>query len=122
MTKDLTKFQDHFHKKITPLIDRRSILQNRITQGKNVYKTNKQLLQLEQELGRFHIDYFSVMDDRDSHYRYKGHTSDDAKQLELRPHKRPLIPPTNIDRHNTEIKKLRLDILSPEDSKVFALH
>ncbi|CAB5205707.1 unnamed protein product [Rhizophagus irregularis] len=121
MSKDLTKFQDHFHKKITPLIDRRSVLQNRITQGKNVYKTNKQLLQLEQELGRFHIDYFSVMDDRDSHYRYKGHTSDDAKQLELRPHKRPPIPPTNIDRHNTEIKKLRLDILSPEDSKVFVL-
>ncbi|CAB5159052.1 unnamed protein product [Rhizophagus irregularis] len=120
MTKDLTKFQDHFHKKITPLTDCRSVLQNRITQGKNVYKTNKQLLQLERELGLFSIDYFSVMDDCAPHYRYKGHTSDNTKQLELRPHKRPPIPITNTDRHNTEVKKLRLDIPSPEDSKVFA--
>ncbi|UZO24817.1 uncharacterized protein OCT59_017111 [Rhizophagus irregularis] len=121
MVKDLTNFQDHFHKKITPLIDRRSVLQNRIIQGKNVYKTNKQLLQLEQELGLFSIDYFSVIDDNGPHYRYKGHISDDTKHLELRPHKRPPIPTTNTDRHNTEIKKLRLDIPSPEDFKVFAL-
>ncbi|GBC26926.2 hypothetical protein GLOIN_2v1512290 [Rhizophagus irregularis DAOM 181602=DAOM 197198] len=117
MCKDLTEFQDHFHKKITKLTERRSVLHNRLTQKKNVYKTNKQLLQLEQELGLFNIEYFSVMDDRESHYRYKGHTSDDAKQLELRPHKRLPIP--NTDRHITEVKKLRLDILSPEDSKVF---
>ncbi|CAB5198046.1 unnamed protein product, partial [Rhizophagus irregularis] len=121
MCKDLTNFQDHFHKKITPLTDRRSVLQNRLTQGKNVYKTNKQLLQLEQDFGCFNIDYFSVMDDCAPHYRYKGHTSDDTKHLELRPHKRPPIPSTNIDRHNSEVKKLRLDILSPEDSKVFTL-
>ncbi|GBC49775.2 hypothetical protein GLOIN_2v1805467 [Rhizophagus irregularis DAOM 181602=DAOM 197198] len=120
MTKDLTKFQDHYHKKITPLIERRAVLKNRITQGKNVYKTNKQLLQLERELGVFKIDYFSVIDDNAYHYRYKGHTSDDTKQLELRPHKRPPTLTINIDRHNTEVKKLRLDIPSPEDSKVFA--
>ncbi|EXX50433.1 uncharacterized protein OCT59_007897 [Rhizophagus irregularis] len=120
MTKDLTKFQEHYHKKITPLIERHAVLENRITQGKNVYKTNKQLLQLERELGVFKIDYFSVIDDNGYHYRYKGHTSDDTKQLELRPHKRPSNLTINIDRHNTEIKKLRLDIPSPEDSKVFA--
>ncbi|POG71904.1 hypothetical protein GLOIN_2v1601228, partial [Rhizophagus irregularis DAOM 181602=DAOM 197198] len=68
--------------KITPLIERRAVLKNRITQGKNVYKTNKQLLQLERELGVFKIDYFSVIDDNAYHYRYKGHTSDDTKQLE----------------------------------------
>ncbi|PKB92474.1 hypothetical protein RhiirA5_444547 [Rhizophagus irregularis] len=54
------------------------------------------------------------MDRRDSHYRYKGHTSDDTKLLELRPRKRLPIS-SNIDRHDTEVKKLRLDILSPED-------
>ncbi|EXX74369.1 uncharacterized protein OCT59_025645 [Rhizophagus irregularis] len=121
MCKDLTKFQDHFHGKITPLADRRSVLHNRLAQGKNVYKTNKQLLQLEQEFGRFNIDYFSVIDDNSPQYRYKGHTSDDTKQLELRPHKRPPILPAYTDRHNIEIKKVRLDIMSPEDSKVFAL-
>ncbi|PKB94067.1 hypothetical protein RhiirA5_439621 [Rhizophagus irregularis] len=42
------------------------------------------------------------MDDCAPHYRYKGHTSDDTKHLELRPHKRPPIPSTNIDRHNSE--------------------
>ncbi|CAB5196225.1 unnamed protein product [Rhizophagus irregularis] len=120
MTKDLTDFQEHFDKKITPLIDRRSVLQNRITQRKNVYKSNKQLLQLEQELGHFQIDYFSVIDVRDSHYRYKGHTSEDTKRLELRPNKRPPAPPTNKDRPIIHIKKTRLDILSPEDFKVFA--
>ncbi|POG82770.1 hypothetical protein GLOIN_2v1493568 [Rhizophagus irregularis DAOM 181602=DAOM 197198] len=108
MCKDLTKFQEHFHKKITPLADRRSVLHNRLTQGKNVYKTNKQLLQLEQELGRFNIDYFSVIDDN-------------SPQYQLRPHKRPPILPAYTDRHNIEIKKMRLDIMSPEDSKVFAL-
>ncbi|EXX76887.1 uncharacterized protein OCT59_015343 [Rhizophagus irregularis] len=121
MTKDLTKFQDHFHKKITPLIDRRSVLQNRLSQSKNVYKTNKQLLQLEHELGCFNIEYFSVIDDNGPHYRYKGHTSDDTKQLELRPHKRPPILSTNTDRHSIDIKKLRLDMTSPEDLKVFTL-
>ncbi|CAB5145118.1 unnamed protein product [Rhizophagus irregularis] len=119
MTKDLTKFQEHYHKKITPLIERRAVLENRIKQGKNVYKTNKQLFQLEQELGVFKIDYFSVMDDNAYHYRYKGHTSDDTKKLELRPHKRPPIPHTNTDRAVTYIKKARLDTLSPEDFKVF---
>ncbi|GBC34533.1 hypothetical protein GLOIN_2v1766746 [Rhizophagus irregularis DAOM 181602=DAOM 197198] len=119
MCKDLSNFQDHFHKKITPLIDRRSVLQNRLTQKKNIYKTNKQLLQLEYELGRFNIDYFSVIDDNGPHYRYKGHTSEDTKLLELRPHKRLPNLSTNIDRHTVEIKKLRLDIMSPDDSKVF---
>ncbi|PKK41868.1 hypothetical protein RhiirC2_804668, partial [Rhizophagus irregularis] len=119
MTKDLTDFQEHFHKKITPLTDRRTVLQNRLKQGKSVYKTNKQLLQLEQELGLFKIDYFSVMDERASHYRYKGHTSDDTKELELRPNKRPPISTTNTDRHVAYIKKVRLDTLSPEDFKVF---
>ncbi|PKC05526.1 hypothetical protein RhiirA5_485255 [Rhizophagus irregularis] len=121
MTKDLTNFQEHYHKKITPLIERRAVLENRLIQKKNVYKTNKQLLQLEQELGSFKIDYFSVMDDNASHYRYKGHTSNDMKQLELRPHKRPPISTTNMDRHVTHIKKTRLDTLSPEDFKVFDL-
>ncbi|GBC34399.2 hypothetical protein GLOIN_2v1846320 [Rhizophagus irregularis DAOM 181602=DAOM 197198] len=120
VTKDLTDFQEHFHKKITPLTDRRTVLQNRIKQGKNVYKSNKQLLQLEQELGLFQINYFSVMDDNAYHYRYKGHTSDDTKKLELRPNKRPPALPTNKDRPIIHIKKLRLDILSPEDFKVFA--
>ncbi|EXX71580.1 hypothetical protein RirG_077230 [Rhizophagus irregularis DAOM 197198w] len=120
MTKDLTNFQEHYHKKITPLIERCAVLENRIKQGKNVYKSNKQLLQLEQELGFSQIDYFSVMDDNAPHYRYKGHTSDDTKQLELRPHKRPPILITDIDRSNTHVKKLRLDISqSPEDFKVF---
>ncbi|CAB5216439.1 unnamed protein product [Rhizophagus irregularis] len=121
MTKDLTNFQEHYHKKITPLIERRSVLENRIKQGKNVYKSNKQLLQLEQELGFFKIDYFSVMDDNAPLYRYKGHTSDDTKQLELRPHKRPPTSTTNTDRPVIHIKKLRLDTLSPEDFKVFDL-
>ncbi|CAB5191214.1 unnamed protein product [Rhizophagus irregularis] len=120
MTKDLTNFQDHYHKKISPLIERRAALENRLKQGKNIFKTNKQLLQLEQELGRFNIDYFSVMNIDDSHYRYKGHTSDDAKQLEIRPHKRPPVSTINADRHTTHIKKLKLDILSSADFKVSA--
>ncbi|POG80528.1 hypothetical protein GLOIN_2v1764372 [Rhizophagus irregularis DAOM 181602=DAOM 197198] len=119
MTKDLTNFQEHFHKKITTLTDRRTVLQNRIKQGKSVYKSNKQLLQLEQELGLFKIDYFSVMDDNAYHYRYKGHTSDDTKKLEFRPHKRPPTSSTNTDRHVTHIKKLRSDTLPTEDFKVF---
>ncbi|RGB27800.1 hypothetical protein C1646_798202 [Rhizophagus diaphanus] len=32
-------------------------------------------------------EQLKVMDEADSHYRYKGHTSDDTKLLELRPHK-----------------------------------
>ncbi|PKB98798.1 hypothetical protein RhiirA5_383659 [Rhizophagus irregularis] len=75
---------------------------------------------LAQELGRFNIDYFSVMNDDESHYRYKGHTSDEAKQLEIRPHKRPPVLSTNADRRITDIKKLKPDTTSPEDSKVFA--
>ncbi|PKB94816.1 hypothetical protein RhiirA5_437987 [Rhizophagus irregularis] len=120
IVKDLTEFQDHFHKKITALMDRQTVLHDRIKQGKNVYKSNKQLLQLEQEFGQFKIDYFSVMDDNAYHYRYKGHTSDNTKQLELRPKKRSPVSPTNLDRPVTSIKKMRPDTLSPEDFKVFA--
>ncbi|PKB97082.1 hypothetical protein RhiirA5_433751 [Rhizophagus irregularis] len=119
MVKDLSNFQEHYHKKITPLTDHRAVLQNRLKKGKSVYKTTKQLSQLDHELGLFTIDYFSVMNKRDYHYRYKGLTSDDTKQLELRLHKRSSILTTDIDRHVTHIKKLRLDILSPEDFKVF---
>ncbi|PKK58717.1 hypothetical protein RhiirC2_857648 [Rhizophagus irregularis] len=67
---------------------------------KKCLQSNKQLLQLEQEL---------------------GHTSDNTKQLELRPNKRPPISPINADRHVAHIKKVRLDTLSLEDFKVFAL-
>ncbi|PKK61126.1 hypothetical protein RhiirC2_792275, partial [Rhizophagus irregularis] len=72
--KNLTYFQDHFHKKITTFTDRRA------------------------ELGLFSIDYSSVMDDYAPLHHYPGHTSDDTKQLEIRPHKRLPILTTNTDR------------------------
>ncbi|GBC28066.2 hypothetical protein GLOIN_2v1805467 [Rhizophagus irregularis DAOM 181602=DAOM 197198] len=45
--------------------------------------------QLELEFAQFKIDYFSVMNSSADHYRYKSHTSDDTKELELRPCKHP---------------------------------
>ncbi|PKY63364.1 hypothetical protein RhiirA4_493608, partial [Rhizophagus irregularis] len=83
MVKDLSAFQDHYHQKITALTDRQSFLHDKIKRGKSVYKTNQQLIKLETELAQFKIDYFSVMNDDESHYRYKGHTSDDTKELEF---------------------------------------
>ncbi|PKK58748.1 hypothetical protein RhiirC2_795832, partial [Rhizophagus irregularis] len=55
----------------------------KLDKGKSVSKSNKKLEQLEQEFAQFKIDYFSVMNISADHYRYKGHTSDDTKELEL---------------------------------------
>ncbi|RGB43117.1 hypothetical protein C1646_750177 [Rhizophagus diaphanus] len=63
MVKDLTNFQDYYHEKINILINRQEQLQDRINTKR-------------------------VMNDNNSHYQYKGYTSDDTKQLELCPHKR----------------------------------
>ncbi|CAB4427706.1 unnamed protein product [Rhizophagus irregularis] len=86
-----------------------------IKRGKSVYKTNQQLIKLEKELAQFKIDYFSVMDDNESHYHYKGHTSDDTKKLELRPNKRTVPSSTGTSRSHDHIKKIRSDSLIKED-------
>ncbi|CAB4438313.1 unnamed protein product [Rhizophagus irregularis] len=115
MVKDLSTFQDHYHEKITTLTDRQLFLQDKIKQGKSVYKTNKQLVKLEKELAQFNIKYFSVIDEFASHYRYKGHTSDDTKELEFRPNKRNTPPSTGISRSHDHIKKARSASLIKED-------
>ncbi|PKK78997.1 hypothetical protein RhiirC2_769636 [Rhizophagus irregularis] len=56
---------------------------------KSISKSTTQLERLEQDFAQFKIDYFSVMNSSADHYRYKGHTSDDTKELELRPRKCP---------------------------------
>ncbi|PKK62030.1 hypothetical protein RhiirC2_790967, partial [Rhizophagus irregularis] len=113
MVKDLTDFQNHFHKKITALTNRRTVLHAKLDKGKSdsisnieildqseqefaqlktkqfISKSTKQLERLEQDFVQFKIDYFSVMNRNADHYRYKGYTSDDTKELELRPRKRP---------------------------------
>ncbi|PKY55455.1 hypothetical protein RhiirA4_474923 [Rhizophagus irregularis] len=115
MVKDLSAFQDHYHQKITALTDRQLFLHDKIKRGKSVHKTNQQLVKLEKELAQFKIDYFSVMDDNASHYRYKGHTSDDTKELEFRPNKRITPSSTGISRSHDHIKKARSALLIKED-------
>ncbi|PKY55996.1 hypothetical protein RhiirA4_506162 [Rhizophagus irregularis] len=115
MVKDLSAFQDYYHQKISVLTDRQLHLHDKIKRGKSVYKTNQQLIKLEKELAQFKIDYFSVMDDNESHYHYKGHTSDDTKKLELRPNKRTVPSSTGTSRSHDHIKKIRSDSLIKED-------
>ncbi|CAB4374921.1 unnamed protein product [Rhizophagus irregularis] len=57
-----------------------------------------------------------------AHLAYEQELSTRAKlwELKLKPNKRPPISTTNTDRQVAFIKKVRLDILSPEDFKVFA--
>lgn len=111
MTKDLTDFQNHFHEKITKLTDHQLFLRDKLSQCKNIPKTTKQLKQLELELAQFKIDYFSVMDDNAYHYRYKGHTSDNTKVLELRPNKRHPHTVSSLDnnRQLDSVKKSKLN-------------
>ena len=64
------------------------------------------MIQLEQELARFKITYFSVIDDNAPHYRYKGDTSDDAKELELRPNKRQPVT-SALTQHNGRLASIK---------------
>ncbi|CAB4415560.1 unnamed protein product [Rhizophagus irregularis] len=115
MVKDLSAFQNHYHEKITNLTDRQLLLHDKIKRGKSVYKTNQQLVKLEKELVKFKIDYSSVKDVGASHHRYKGHTSDDTKELEFRPNKRITPSSTGISRSHDHVKKARSDLLIKED-------
>ncbi|PKY63288.1 hypothetical protein RhiirA4_433081 [Rhizophagus irregularis] len=115
MVNDLSAFQNHYHGKITALTDRQLFLHDKIKRKKNIPKTSQQLVKLEKELAKFKLDYSSVKDDRDSHHRYKGHTSDDTKKLELRPNKRITPSSTGISRSHDHVKKARSDSLIKED-------
>ncbi|PKY58446.1 hypothetical protein RhiirA4_480365 [Rhizophagus irregularis] len=65
--------------------------------GKNKSKISKQrLIQLEQELAQFNIDYYSIIDPAAQHIYYKGETSDDIKELEHRPNKCNILHHTNL--------------------------
>ncbi|PKK73587.1 hypothetical protein RhiirC2_775830 [Rhizophagus irregularis] len=86
--KCLTRFQNHYHASINNLIDRHDNLNDKLNKGIKKGKMTKQLQQLEQELAQFNIDYNSTLDPVQLYKRYEGETSDDAKKLEQRPHKR----------------------------------
>ncbi|CAB4493633.1 unnamed protein product [Rhizophagus irregularis] len=115
MVSDLTYFQNHFHKQISKLTDRRQLLQTNLDNNKYVSKNTKRLEQLELEFDQFKIDYHSVIDTRAVHHRLKGDTSDDTKELEFRPNKRSDNMSLDNARQMGPVKKLRSDLLITED-------
>ncbi|EXX58297.1 hypothetical protein RirG_199330 [Rhizophagus irregularis DAOM 197198w] len=68
MVSDLTYFQNHVHKEITKMTDRRQFLQTKLDNNKYVSKNTKRLEQLELEFDQFKIDYHSVIDTRAVHH------------------------------------------------------
>ncbi|RGB37233.1 hypothetical protein C1646_757189 [Rhizophagus diaphanus] len=62
-------------------------------------KKLKRKEKLIEEYKAFNLNYFSVINPIQHHYRYKDLTSDDTKALELRPHKRDPYTSTNLDSH-----------------------
>ncbi|PKK70164.1 hypothetical protein RhiirC2_747078 [Rhizophagus irregularis] len=58
------------------------------------------------------------MNSSTDHYRYKGHTSDDTKELELRPRKCPDYMSLDNNRQIGSVKKFRSDILITNDVNV----
>ncbi|PKK65935.1 hypothetical protein RhiirC2_785446 [Rhizophagus irregularis] len=95
--KCLTRFQHHYQKSINKLFDRRDTLNDKLNKGIKKGKMTKQLHQLELELAQFNIDYNSTLDPVQLYKCYEGETSDDAKELEQRPHKR--LTHHHIDSH-----------------------
>ncbi|PKC17418.1 hypothetical protein RhiirA5_405883 [Rhizophagus irregularis] len=121
MVSDLTHFQNHFHTEISKLTNRRHLYQENLDKGKAVSKNTKRLELLEQDFAKFQIDYHSIIDTRQIHYRIKGHTSDDTKELEFRPHKRSDNMSLDNIRHTGSIKKPRSDLLITDDVNVSIL-
>ncbi|PKB99751.1 hypothetical protein RhiirA5_382950 [Rhizophagus irregularis] len=118
MVSDLIHFQDHFHKQISKLTDRRQLYQDNLDKGKSVSKNKTRLEQLEQDFAKFKVAYHSVIDTRAIHHRLKGDTTDDTKELEFRPHKRSDNMSLDNIRHTGSVKKFRSDLLTTDDVNV----
>ncbi|UZO00368.1 uncharacterized protein OCT59_011502 [Rhizophagus irregularis] len=83
-----------------------------LTPGIKKGKTTKQLYQLELELAQFNIDYNSTLDPVQLYKCYEGEMSDDAKELEQRPHKRSthhhIDSHLNHDNRRDSIKRIKI--------------
>ncbi|CAB5387044.1 unnamed protein product [Rhizophagus irregularis] len=110
----LTEFQYHYHRSINELIDSRADINDKLNKGikKGKGKMTKKLQRLEQELVKFNIDYHSQRFLVKKYRRYEGETSDGAKELEIRPHKRTthhhIDSHLNHDKPRDSIKHIKI--------------